>query len=232
MIPVTGVARHGSVWWFVMSDFDILLIEDSPAHADLVRMMLSRDAPALRLEHAECLQEGAARARMGNPSAALLDLHLPDARGLETLTRFRSTVPGPPVLILTAEQDEALAVRALEHGAQDYLIKEEMSGKLLLRAIRHAAARERRIQELTSQALTDPLTGLLNRRAFEEAAARPGGVGPSLRVEAGPRLRGPRRAEVDQRRSGAPGRGSGDSGLRRGAARHLPRVGPDRTAGR
>ena len=71
----------------------------------------------------------------------LLDLSLPDSQGLNTLAQARQAAPGVPIVVMTGLDDEAMAIRALESGAQDYLVKGKFDGSQLVRAIRHACAR-------------------------------------------------------------------------------------------
>ena len=78
----------------------------------------------------------------------LLDLSLPDADGLETLVRAHAQAPKIPIVVLTGHDDEALAVRAVRAGAQDYLVKGRVDGELLVRSIRYASERGRAVEAL------------------------------------------------------------------------------------
>ncbi len=98
----------------------------------------------------------------------LLDLILPDSLGLDTLRQFRQTHPGAAILIMSDIQDEALAVQAVQNGAQDYLIKGEVNSQALSRAIRYAIEQHRVQEQITYQAHYDHLTGLANRGLFHE----------------------------------------------------------------
>ncbi|MGA1841122.1 MAG: PAS domain S-box protein [bacterium] len=73
----------------------------------------------------------------------LLDLFLPDSFGFETFTRIRSQVPSVPIIILSGLEDELMAIKAVQEGAQDYLFKTEVSTNLLVRAIRYGIERKR-----------------------------------------------------------------------------------------
>lgn len=73
----------------------------------------------------------------------LLDLSLPDARGLETLARMRRRAPFIPIVVLTGLSDEAMAIKALNQGAQDYMVKGENDGNAFARRIRFAIERNR-----------------------------------------------------------------------------------------
>ena len=156
------------------SSLSILLIEDNPGDRRLAEIALAegaRDAGiACEVSIAEALAPGleqVQRAR-GSFDAVLLDLNLPDASGLEGLRRLRTANPSIPIIVLTGFSDLASASEALKFGAGDYLEKDEIKPKTLLRAIRYAIERRKSETELMLLARTDPLTGLLNRRAFFE----------------------------------------------------------------
>src|SRR5208282_1122947 len=78
----------------------------------------------------------------------LLDLSLPDADGIDTLVRAHEHSPKTPIVVMTGHDDEALAVRAVRAGAQDYLVKGRVDGDLLVRSIRYASERGRAVEAL------------------------------------------------------------------------------------
>ncbi len=80
----------------------------------------------------------------------LLDLSLPDSEGLDSIVRVHEKVPEIPIVILTGQDDEQLALKAVRAGAQDYLVKGQGDGNLLLRAMRYAIERKR-IEEALQQ---------------------------------------------------------------------------------
>jgi two-component system sensor histidine kinase UhpB len=80
--------------------------------------------------------------------AVLLDLFLPDSQGIGTLTRMHAAKPGMPIVVLSSLDDEVLGVQLLRGGAQDYLVKEELTGSLLRRSLRYAVERKRAEVEL------------------------------------------------------------------------------------
>jgi diguanylate cyclase (GGDEF)-like protein len=80
--------------------------------------------------------------------------------------RIRSAAPDVPLVVLTALNDESLAVEAVQTGAQDYLVKGQINSNSLWRALRYAMERQRVQLEMLNQALIDDLTGLNNRRGF------------------------------------------------------------------
>jgi two-component system, cell cycle sensor histidine kinase and response regulator CckA len=123
----------------------ILLIEDSAGDARYVRALLA-DVPLLQcvLEHEERLAPALERLRSGERwHALLLDLSLPDSHGVETLQAVLTARPELPVVILSGARDEALALEAVQRGAQDYLLKGNLDGPGIARALRYAVERRR-----------------------------------------------------------------------------------------
>jgi len=157
-----------------METLRVLLIEDSPSDRRLTEIALEEAATEARrvvkLETASSLREGIEKLTVvdGHFDAALLDLGLPDAAGLEGLRATRTASPDVPIVVLTGLTDPEVATEALNSGASDYLDKDEIEPRPLLRSIRYAIERKRSEGELLRLAQTDPLTGCLNRRAFFE----------------------------------------------------------------
>lgn len=118
----------------------VLLVEDNPGDARLLREML-RD-PGYEVRAVQSCR--AAEDFLGDTPAdiVLLDLGLPDADGIESLQAVRSTASRVPVVVLTGRDDEALAVQALNEGAQDYLVKGQIDARGLRRALRYARERQ------------------------------------------------------------------------------------------
>lgn len=122
----------------------VLLIEDNPGDAGLVRAMLSEGQDArFRIEWVQALLPGLNRLTRGDIDMVLLDLSLPDSQGLESLAAIRNRAPGLPVVVLTGLDDEEFAHEAVRCGAQDYLVKGELSGGALARTLRYALLRQR-----------------------------------------------------------------------------------------
>ncbi len=122
----------------------VLLVEDSPADARLVHLMLGdARAPRFTLLHVDRLAAAAATLESGQHiDAVLLDLGLPDGQGLTNVTRLRTVAPRVPIVVMSGNDDEALAVAGVRDGAQDYLVKGRVEGDMLARALRYAIERK------------------------------------------------------------------------------------------
>ncbi len=157
------------------SDY-ILLIEDNQADAELVRIALDQTRVVLPLRHANRLQNALELMKDQVPEVVLLDLGLPDAAGMEGIDAICRHTTGVPIVVLTGNADDTTAKRAIECGAQDFLVKGDYSPELLARVMVHASERKRAEQQLIRLARHDSLTGLPNRSAFldllEHAIAR------------------------------------------------------------
>lgn len=125
-----------------------LLIEDNSADAALIREMLAESDAGIGLEWAGDLSSGLKRLEKRNLDILLLDLTLPDSYGLDTFARVREKTPDLPVMLLTGFEDEALAIIAVKAGAQDYLVKGQVDGKLLARSMRYAIERKKLLCDL------------------------------------------------------------------------------------
>jgi phosphoserine phosphatase RsbU/P len=119
----------------------VLMIEDNAEFAAIVGQLLGELEVEFQIESAGQLGEGLSSLAGGDVDVVLLDLSLPDSKGLETLAAVRACVPLLPVVVLTGADDEQLAIEALQRGAQDYLVKTEINGRVLSRAIRYAVER-------------------------------------------------------------------------------------------
>ncbi|WP_408959383.1 bacterio-opsin activator domain-containing protein [Natrinema sp. 74] len=149
----------------------ILLIEDNPGDARLIQEML-RDTEELaqRVSPTEAtnqppeisrqtrLEEGLAAVESEPTDIVLLDLNLPDSEGLATLETVHEETGETPIVVLTGVRDQQVGVKAIQRGAQDFLVKDEVTSELLVRTIHHAIERayqerERRQQRERLEAL-------------------------------------------------------------------------------
>lgn len=129
----------------------ILLVEDDPGDALLVEEMVADLGTGPRLEWVRTLAEAGERLRADVPDCVLLDLHLPDANGLEALARLHQIDDRVAVVVMTGLDQEQTGLAALAAGAQDYLVKGRVESELFGRAVRYAIQRKQ--AERTSAAL-------------------------------------------------------------------------------
>ena len=122
---------------------NILLVEDNPGDARLLREMLAEEGlHDTEVTHVECMRDAEALLAGRAFGLILLDLGLPDAQGLEAVRRAHAAAPRVPLVVLTGQDDEGLALRALQEGAEDYLVKGRIETHGLLRALRYAVERK------------------------------------------------------------------------------------------
>jgi diguanylate cyclase (GGDEF)-like protein len=152
---------------------NVLLVEDDLAHAQLMEELFwlvgSHD---FRLVHSLTLGDALNRLLTEQIDIVLLDLNLPDSQGYDTFQQIQEFQVDVPVILLTATNNEQIALKAIQNGAQDFLVKGEVDAKLLIRAVRYALERHQMQSELRSMSLTDELTGLYNRRGFSTLAGQ------------------------------------------------------------
>ena len=124
---------------------NVLLIEDNPDYAGLVQEWLSAtgDQVAFVLIWTDSLGAGLNRLSQGGVDVILLDLGLPDSDGVDTYIATRANAPGIPIIVLSAGDSESLALRMIQEGAEDYLVKSNCNPDLLVRAVRYAVVRRR-----------------------------------------------------------------------------------------
>jgi two-component system, cell cycle sensor histidine kinase and response regulator CckA len=121
----------------------LLLIEDNAGDARLLREMFNENgSPTTELTHVVSLREAERYLAERAVDIILLDLGLPDAEGLSAVRRAQAAAPGVPLVVITGLDDESTATRALQEGAQDYLIKGQIETRGLLRALRYAIERK------------------------------------------------------------------------------------------
>lgn len=142
----------------------ILLVEDDVAEAQRVRECLGNvGGVTSELVHVRRVSDALSQLGHRDFDAVLLDWDLPDMRGLRALAPIQQAAPTVPVVILSGEHDEIRAVEALQGGAQDYVVKSQQDGVILLRALRYAVARKRGELQTEHLAHHDGLTGLPDR---------------------------------------------------------------------
>jgi len=152
---------------------NILLIEDSEEDVLRIWAMLKQGyAGPFNIEQAGTLREGAERMAKTNFDVLLLDLNLPDSQGLNTFLAAKRQAPDLAIVVLTGLDDKVLGLRAVQSGAQDYLVKGKTDAEMLERSINYSVERQRSLSDLQKLTLLDELTGLYNRRGFLELASK------------------------------------------------------------
>ena len=147
----------------------VLLLEKDPEDLDALRGALANARGGhVDLEWESHLNAGLERLSNGGIDAVLLDLMLPDSEGIATFERTYAFAPDVPIVVLTAVDDEGVAMATVQGGAQDYLIKGEVGPSMVVKSIRYAIERHRLLSALRSLSLIDDLTGLYNRRGFAD----------------------------------------------------------------
>lgn len=139
---------------------DILVVEDNPGDLRLIEEMLRETdsilqrfdsgkgfADGTKLHHEKTLESGIDRTTEVDVDVILLDLGLPDSTGLATLTRVLDVTEFVPIVVLTGLSDGEIGIKAIQHGAQDYLVKGQVSSDLLVRSIHYALERNRQERE-------------------------------------------------------------------------------------
>lgn len=120
----------------------VLIVDDSAADRNLVRLSLQESAKFYSLDCAERLSEGLEKLSNSRPHVILLDLNLPDSQGNEGVQQVLHKAPDVPILVLTGADDDRMAVEAVRNGAQDYIVKGQMDSHELTRAMEHAIERQ------------------------------------------------------------------------------------------
>ena len=149
----------------------VLLIEDSPSDALLIRESLAEGKDGeFRVRCVADLSEGLQALSEAKSDVALVDLSLPDRQGVATFHRLHAEAPHVPVVVLTGLDDESVAMEAVHAGAQDFLVKGHVHGDVLRRSIHYAIERHQLHQELRQTAETLWATSEGLREAIERNA--------------------------------------------------------------
>lgn len=149
----------------------VLLVEDNPGDALLVRVLLDEQPGySFAVRHVETIE--AARNLIEHEifDVVLLDLSLPDSRGIDSLKSVQSLARNLPIGILSGNDDAALAAEVFTQGAQDYLSKANLDGYWLGHCLHSVIRRYQMQRGLRDMAFIDELTRLFNRRGFLQLA--------------------------------------------------------------
>ena len=154
------------------STIRVLLVEDNPPDVALIREFLKDASVPVTIHHVERLQDALSVLGENSFDIVLLDLSLPDTHGLETLRHLLDQPSNilPPVVVMTGLDDEDIATKAVQAGAQDYLVKSEYGATTLIRSLRYAIERSRLVRQLETTAKELAGSEELLRQATELAA--------------------------------------------------------------
>ena len=132
-----------------LEKINILYIEDNPDDVAILEEMLDEGCHLpCSLTHAARLAAGLKRLGQGGVDIILLDLSLPDSHGFNTFLEVKKRERDLPIIVMTGLDDEAMAMKAVQEGAQDYLVKGQVDVNLLVRAIRYAIERQKLLVKL------------------------------------------------------------------------------------
>lgn len=170
-----------------VTSWNILLVEDDLDFANILKIRLGKERnPSLAITISPSLERALDSLRINHYDLILLDLMLPDSSGIETFSKIKAEAKHKPVVIITGLDNDQVAIDAVRRGAEDYLVKSDISSRFLTRIIHHAIDRHRIKEKLASvtgrlretslrlekMALMDPLTELFNRRGLQQALTR------------------------------------------------------------
>lgn len=137
------------------NEIAVLLVEDNPADvALLMKLLQSNDVQSWQISSCKRLNSALETLRQTTFDVVLLDLSLPDSQGLDTVIQLQTAVPHIPIVVLTGLQDQTLARQAVAEGAQDYLVKGQLSSELLIKTVEYAIERMqilKKLQERTQE---------------------------------------------------------------------------------
>ena len=145
----------------------VLLVEDDEAFASFLLMALATGAQAAVVQAAGDLMSALEHIRLATPDAVVLDLNLPDSAGLATLRAVLAAAPEIPVVVLTGVADVEIAGRALQLGAQDWLLKGQLDPDVVQRAVRYAIERKHLTERLVQAQKLEIAGRLANGVAHE-----------------------------------------------------------------
>jgi len=129
---------------------NVLLVEDNPVDAHIVEdCLMEEKAPAFKVTHVESLHDAIDKIKHNTYEVVLLDLSLPDSHSIATFVKLHSTAPTVATIILSGLDDESVALEAVRRGAQDYLVKSVIHGRMLSRVIRYSIERKESEREIS-----------------------------------------------------------------------------------
>ena len=179
-------------------DVELLLVEDNHDDARYVERLIHEHQHGLdadggggpieitTIHHVDRLADGLERVHSRPPDAVLLDLMLPDSRGLETVERMAEQAPEVPIVVLTGRNETDVGVEAIQRGAQDYLNKGTATGELIVRTLRYAIERTRNQRDLVDLNHRLALLNRIVRQDIRNDVSMIVGLGDQLRARVEP----------------------------------------------
>lgn len=125
----------------------VFLVEDDSSYICMMEEILNDFSGEIELRSEKTLSRALKEVAKWKPAAILLDLMLPDSKGLDTLSAVCANYPNIPVIVITSVSDKLLGISAIAEGAQDYLVKGRFGGLMLARTIKYAVERKRLLSE-------------------------------------------------------------------------------------
>ncbi|PQO34620.1 GGDEF domain-containing response regulator [Bremerella cremea] len=151
----------------------IVIIEDDNVAAKVLEdYLLAGSSGRYTMYRVRTLQDACQLLCDESIDVIILDLGLPDSKGLSSIQTLRVASPHSAIVVMTAHDDDEDACQAIQYGAQAYVAKQERVGRRISTVVRHAFIRQQRQLVVEAQAHTDPLTGIANRRAFDAEIER------------------------------------------------------------
>lgn len=127
-----------------------LLVEDNPTDARLIHELLLENAVPIDVQPATSLAECLDWMGRSELDVVLLDLSLPDSKGLATFSAVQQAAPSCPIVVVSGQDEQRVAIEAVKQGAQDYLVKDRLESDLLYRSLSYAIERARLKESLRS----------------------------------------------------------------------------------
>ena len=143
---------------------NILLIDNNLEDVEIIRNMIKKyanfSAELISVDH---LSKGLEYLNIKKFDIILSDLGLPDSQGIDTLKKIMDKVQDVPIIVLTGLEDETLGIQSVQQGAQDYLIKSKVEGKMLGRSLSYAI--ERKIKDAKLRESEERVHKIINENA-------------------------------------------------------------------
>ena len=152
-------------------DVRVLLVEDNDLDARRIRDSLEKaDNTVFHISRSQWLNDAITAAKSTHFDAVVLDLSLYDSLGIDTLVEFMKHVPGVPIIVTTGIADIETAIRCVEYGAQDYLVKEEITPWVIERSIRYAIERKK-AELVEKQLIRESIAGITGQDIAKNGTA-------------------------------------------------------------